>query len=87
MRSHSASAMTNGNTAANWPGPAFRSDCLPGQAGVSPALLTFSSTGQTVELAQRMPAAGSDEETFYVVGSYPYIGTRANMAVVCRAGG
>jgi len=88
MRSHSASAMTNGNSAANWPGPAFRS------AGVllalrfeGPALLTFSSTGQTVELAQRMPAAGSDEETFYVVGSYPYIGTRANMAVVCRAGG
>ena len=81
MRSHSASAMTNGNSAANWPGPAFRS------AGVPPALLTFSSTGQTVELAQRMPAAGSDEETFYVLGSYPYIGTRANMAVVCRAGG
>ena len=38
-------------------------------------------------LGTRVPAAGFDRETFYVVGSYPYIGTRANMAVVCRAGG
>ncbi len=38
-------------------------------------------------LKGRMPAAGFDGETFYVVVSYPYIVTRANMAVVCRAGG
>jgi hypothetical protein len=35
----------------------------------------------------RVPEVGFDRETFYVVGSYPYIGTRADLAVVCRVGG
>jgi hypothetical protein len=60
-RSPFAPTMTNNKLSANWPAPAFRS------AGVSPAcpelgrraLLTFSSTGQTVGLAQRVSTAGS----------------------------
>jgi hypothetical protein len=39
------------------------------------------------DLAGLSPAVGFDHETFYVVGSYPNIGTRTNTAVVCRAGG
>jgi hypothetical protein len=78
MRSHSASAMTNGNPATNWPGPAFRS------AGVPPAPLTFPSKHWVAQLAA---AAGFDKETFYVVGSYLTTEARTNMAVVCRAGG
>jgi hypothetical protein len=38
-------------------------------------------------LAEFPLVAGFDHETFSVVGSYSNIGTRANMAVVCRAGG
>jgi len=50
-RSPFAPTMTNNKLSANWPAPAFRS------AGVPPALLTFSSTGQTVGLTQRMLVA------------------------------
>jgi hypothetical protein len=72
---------SNSRTHTDPPGPAFRS------AGVPPALLTFPTPQQTLGLALFAAAAGFDKETFYVVGSYLNTGTRANMAVVCRAGG
>jgi len=78
---HAVPAVKTGDPAANWPKPAFRS------AGAPRALLTFSSAPQIIGSARPMPASARGEETFYVVKSYNDIETRANTAIVCRAGG